>query len=98
MYANIITQNGKLPFRPPVFHNHTFRKKLSKVGGKNVSEPAFAQGTERRKRTNVVLVAVEDGLVAADLLRDVGEGLYDAEAELLALHLARDGDVLDVSD
>ena len=100
MYANIITQHGKLPSQPPVFHSHTFRKTLSKAGEKKTSaRQLLPQGTERRRRrTNVVLVAVEDGLVAADLLRDVSEGLYDAEAELLALHLVRDGDVLDVSD
>ena len=97
MYANTITQHSKLPFRSPVSHSHTFRKTLSKEERKR-QQDSFCPGHDRRRRTNVVLVAVEDGLVAADLLRDVREGLYDAEAELLPLHLARDGDVLDVSD
>ena len=46
----------------------------------------------------VGLAAVEDALVAADLLGDVVEGLDKAEAELLALLVPGDGDVLDVSD
>ena len=46
----------------------------------------------------VGLAAVEDGLVAADLLGDEVEGLDEAEAELLALLVAGDGDVLDVAD
>ena len=48
--------------------------------------------------TLVPLVAVEDGLVAADGLGDVVERLDDLRAELLALHLGEDGDVLDVPD
>jgi hypothetical protein len=46
----------------------------------------------------VVLAAVEDGLVAADLLGDEIEGLDEAQAELLALLVLGDGDVLDVAD
>jgi hypothetical protein len=46
----------------------------------------------------VGFAAVEDGLVAADLLGDVVEGLDDAEAELLALLVLGDGNVLDVAD
>lgn len=46
----------------------------------------------------VGLAAVEDALVAADLLCDVVEGLDDAQAELLALLVLCDGDVLDVAD
>lgn len=46
----------------------------------------------------VRLAAVEDALVAADLLGDVVERLDDAEAELLALLVLCDGDVLDVAD
>jgi hypothetical protein len=66
---------------------------------KNVNEmvcPGTGTGAERR--THVGLGAIEDGLVAAHGLGDVSEGLYDAEAELLSLHLARDGDVFDVTD
>ena len=63
-----------------------------------VCEKRAFPGTGGDRRTDVSLAAVEDGLVAADVLRDLRERLDDAEAELLALHLARDGDVLDVPD
>lgn len=46
----------------------------------------------------VGLAAVEDALVAVDILGDVVEGLDEAQAELLALLVARDGNVLDVPD
>lgn len=46
----------------------------------------------------VGVAAVEDALVAANLLGDVVEGLDQAEAELLALLVLGDGDVLDVAD
>lgn len=46
----------------------------------------------------VGLAAVEDGLVAADALGDVVEGLDEAQAQLLALLVLGDGDVLDVAD
>lgn len=46
----------------------------------------------------VCLAAVEDGLVAADLLGDEVEGLDEAETQLLALLVLCDGDVLDVAD
>lgn len=46
----------------------------------------------------VGLAAVEDGLVAADLLGDEVESLDEAEAQLLALLILGDGDVLDVAD
>lgn len=46
----------------------------------------------------VVLAAVEDRLVAARLLRNEVERLDDAQAQLLALLVFGDGDVLDVSD
>lgn len=46
----------------------------------------------------VGVAAVEDGLVAADLFGDEVEGLDDAEAELLALLVAGDGNVFDVAD
>ena len=42
--------------------------------------------------------AVQDALVAADLLGDEIEGLYELEAELLALLVLGDGDVFDVAD
>ena len=45
----------------------------------------------------VGLATVEDGLVAADLLGDVVEGFDEAQAELLALLVASDGNVFDVS-
>lgn len=45
----------------------------------------------------VGLAAVEDGLVAADLLGDEVQRLDEAEAELLALLVLCDGDVLDVA-
>ena len=50
----------------------------------------------RHRRTDVCLAAIEDRLVAAHVLRDLRERLDDAEAEFLALHLAGNGDVLDV--
>lgn len=46
----------------------------------------------------VGVAAVEDALVAANLLGDVVEGLDQAEAELLALLILGDGDVFDVAD
>lgn len=46
----------------------------------------------------VGLTAVEDALVAPDLLGDGVEGLDDAQTELLALLVLGDGDVFDVAD
>jgi hypothetical protein len=46
----------------------------------------------------VGVAAVEDALVAANLLGDKVEGLDESEAELLALLILGDGDVLDVAD
>lgn len=46
----------------------------------------------------VGVAAVEDALVAANLLGDVIEGLDQAEAELLALLVLGDSDVFDVAD
>lgn len=46
----------------------------------------------------VRLAAVEDALVAPNLLGDVVERLDDAETQLLALLVLCDGDVLDVTD
>lgn len=46
----------------------------------------------------VSLAAVEDGLVAADLLGDEVQRLDDAQAQLLALLVLGDCDVFDVSD
>ena len=46
----------------------------------------------------VRLAAVEDALVAPDLLGDVVQRLDDAQPELLALLVLGDGDVLDVAD
>ena len=46
----------------------------------------------------VRLTAVEDRLVAANLLGDEVEGLDQAQAELLALLVLGDGDIFDVSD
>jgi hypothetical protein len=48
--------------------------------------------------TLVGLAAVEDALVAARLLGDEVERLDDAQPQLLALLVLRDGDVLDVPD
>jgi hypothetical protein len=48
--------------------------------------------------TFVGLAAVQDTLVAADLLGDVVERLDDSETELLALLVLCDGDILDVAD
>lgn len=45
----------------------------------------------------ILLAAVEDALVAADVGGDKVEGLDDAQAKLLALLVLGDGDVLDVS-
>ena len=44
------------------------------------------------------LGAVQDALVAADLLGDEIQRLDDAQTELLALLVLGDGDVLDVAD
>lgn len=46
----------------------------------------------------VGVAAVENALIAADLLGDVVESLDKAQAELLALLIFGDGDVFDVSD
>lgn len=46
----------------------------------------------------VGVAAVEDALVAANLLGNVVEGLDQPEAELLALLILCDGDVFDVAD
>lgn len=46
----------------------------------------------------VRLAAVEDCLIGADLFGDEVEGLDQAQAELLALLVFCDGDVLDVAD
>lgn len=42
--------------------------------------------------------AVQDGLVASDLLCRVVQCLYDPQAELLALLILCDSDVLNVAD
>lgn len=42
--------------------------------------------------------AIEDGLVAANLLGNVVKGLNDPQAELLPLLVLRDGDVFDVAN
>lgn len=47
--------------------------------------------------TLVGFAAVEDALVAANLLGDVVEGLDDSETELLALLVLCDGDIFDVA-
>lgn len=44
------------------------------------------------------LRAVENGLVAADVLRHVVQRLDDAQTQLLALLVLGDGDVFDVTD
>jgi hypothetical protein len=46
----------------------------------------------------VGFAAVQNALVAAHFLRDIVERLDDPQAELLALLVAGDGDVLDVAD
>ncbi len=46
----------------------------------------------------VLLAAVENSLVAADVGGDVVEGLDEAEAELLALLILGDGNVFNVAD
>ena len=46
----------------------------------------------------VGLAAIEDRLVGADLFGDEVEGLDQAQAQLLALLVLRDGDVLNVAD
>jgi hypothetical protein len=48
--------------------------------------------------TFVGLAAVQDALVAADLLGDVIERLDDSETELLALLVLCDGNIFDVAD
>ena len=52
----------QLPSRPPVSHSHTFHKTLK---NKKKKRSARWLSLTRRRRTDVVLVAVEDGLVAA---------------------------------
>lgn len=51
---------------------------------------------QTHRRTNVRIVAVEDGLIAARALRDLREGLDYAETEFLALHLTGNGNILDM--
>lgn len=46
----------------------------------------------------VCFTAIEDRLVATDLLGDEVEGLDQAKTELLALLVFRDGDIFDVTD
>lgn len=46
----------------------------------------------------VGFAAVEDCLVAADVLSDIVQGLDHAQAELLALLVLGDGDIFDVAD
>lgn len=55
------------------------------------------EGGLEGERTDVVLVAVQDGLVAPELLTNADEGGDDAQAELAALDRGRDGDVFDVA-
>ena len=45
----------------------------------------------------ICLAAVQDGLIAAQLLGEVVEGSNDAEPELLALLVLVDGNVFDVA-
>ena len=52
----------------------------------------------RRSLTYVAFAAVQDRLVAPAVLADTGERLDDAQAELLALLVLCDGDILDVAD
>lgn len=54
--------------------------------------------TGRGVLTDIVVVAVENGLVRALALRDGRQSLDDTKPELLALLALVDGDVLDVSD
>lgn len=60
---------------------------------KIVRQPMLAQ---THGRTNVIIVAVEDGFIAAHVLRDLREGLDYAETEFLALHLTGNGNILDM--
>lgn len=46
----------------------------------------------------VNFAAVEDGLVAADVLRNVVKGLNHSQSKLLALLVLGDGDIFDVSN
>ena len=78
------------PFRPLVSRSHTSRKTLKK------SQLDSLPWHRHIERTNVVFVAVKDGLIAAHVLRDLGEDLDHAETEFLALHLTGDGNILDM--
>src|SRR5688572_20019820 len=81
------------------------KKKVSKSGGQGSSSFALlALVVVRHLQAGaaepaldvealVGLAAVENALVAPDLLGDVVEGLDDAQAELLALLVLGDGDV-----
>jgi hypothetical protein len=53
---------------------------------------------QAQRRTNVSIAAVKDGLVTAHVFRDVRESFDDAQAEFFTLHLAGDGDILDMPD
>jgi spore coat protein CotH len=46
----------------------------------------------------ICFAAVQDGLVASDLLSGVVQCLYDSQTKLFALLVLRDSDVLDVTD
>jgi hypothetical protein len=48
--------------------------------------------------TNVIVAAVQDGLIATHALANASQGLNDPQAKLLPLHGLADSNVLDVSD
>ena len=54
--------------------------------------------TRTRPLTNVILVTIKNGLVAASVLADVGEGLDNTQPQPLPLLTLVDSDILDVAN
>ena len=54
-------------------------------------------GNKEKVRTNIVFVAVQNGLVRAAVLTDIRQRLNDPKPEFLPLLLLVDGDIFDVS-
>ena len=58
----------------------------------------MSETPQEQARTYILIVTVENRLVAPTVLADARQRLDDAQAELLALLVCVDGDVLDVAD
>lgn len=73
------------------------RQRTASDGQSLTCQPVSAWGERRNQRTPVGLGAVEDGLVATHAFADLSKGSDDVVAELLALLLLADADLLDVA-